>query len=136
MKSHEISNGERDWNKITVDTLRHVEKYGITFTEDFRRFGNAEAWLEWESHCTIKKLETLKPRSGAASLLLSKLKELADRHGFLIFANVSSYATGVPENLLSQTELEEWYVRQGFDVYSGANGCVFAWYPKRPASAA
>lgn len=51
----------------------------IYFREDFRRFDNAIAWLQWNEDCIeIKKLETLLPHGGGPTRLIKFLKTLAD----------------------------------------------------------
>ena len=130
-----IQSGEKEWNEITQATPREILKYGKITTEEFRIFGNAAAWLEWTSYCTIKKIETFKPQSGAATNLLDKLKELANKHSFSIFANIAPYKTSIatnPLDLLDQNTLENWYTNRGFKL-NKYHGSVCAWYPQPAA---
>lgn len=107
-----ILEARANWEIATTPyPLLRKQSYGKLVEEPFRRYGDAIAWLEWEENCVITKIETLKPRSGAASALLSFLKALTERHCIRIYGNPLAYeptcqlAAASP---LSQQELEAW----------------------------
>jgi hypothetical protein len=103
--------------------------------EPFRRYGDSIAWVDLSDWCIIKKLETLKPKSGASTQLLSFLKSIADEFGVLITGNAICYEPTcelAAKSPLSQEQLEEWYAKQGFVVRKDAQGCPHIWYPRVP----
>ena len=127
-----LAPAQTDWEAATIPyPLSHRQSYGEIVEEPFRRYGDAIAWIDWQDDCVITKIETLKPRSGAASLLLSFLQTLARKHGFCIFGNPVVYeptcklAAASP---LSQQELEVWYAKQGFSVGRSSNGVPYVRY--------
>lgn len=130
-----ISSAKQEWESETTPyPLIHKLSGGIKEEEPFRRFQNAIAWLEWSGICTIKKIETLRPKTGAATSLLSFLKGIACKHSIYIFGNPCYYPPTSPEatqSPLSQEELFSWYERRGFIVDCGID-CPSIWYPKAP----
>jgi hypothetical protein len=131
-----LSLARREWEQATTPyPLQHKQSYGEVVEEPFRRYGDAIAWLDWGHDCAISKIETLRPRSGAASELLSFLKKLATKHGVRIYGNPVVYEPTCPQargSPLSQDELKEWYRKQGFAVGWSANGVPYAWFPDAP----
>lgn len=130
------ANAQAEWEAATVPhPLSHRQSYGEFVQEPFRKYGDAIAWLEWTRFCEIKKLETLKARSGAATLLVVFLKALADKHRVHLFgqpipyAPTCSLAAVAP---LSQNELYAWYSRRGFKVGKSSSGVPYLWYPDIP----
>ena len=133
-----LSAGRAEWEEATVHyPLPHKLSYGEVVEEPFRRYGDAIAWLDWEYYCIIKKIETMKPRSGATTALLYFLKSLAAKHGFRIYGQPVVYdptcrvASASP---LSQEELNAWYSKRGFVVGTSPNGVPWLWYPDAPRS--
>lgn len=128
-----VSAAQVAWEAATAPyPLRHKQSYGEIVEEPFRRFGDAIAWLEWTDVCEIKKLETLKPNSGAATRLLAFLKQLADEHGINLFGNPVAYdptCSLAAASPLSQDELNSWYSRHGFLVGKSNAGVPFLCYP-------
>ena len=83
---------QAEWEAGTIPyPLPNKLSYGPVVEEPFRRYGEAIAWLEWEDDCVVKKIETLKPRTGATTSLLSFLKLLAVKHGIRITGNPVIY---------------------------------------------
>jgi len=73
-------------------------------------------------HYYNKKIETLKPRTGASTHLLSFLKSIADKFSIHITGNPICYEPtyqAVAAAPLSQDQLEKWYTKQGFEVRKG-----------------
>ncbi|MGA2661068.1 MAG: hypothetical protein ABSH34_26600 [Verrucomicrobiota bacterium] len=128
-----LSAAQAEWEAAAVPyPLLHKQSYGKVVEEPFRKYGDAIAWLEWEGLCTIVKIETLSPRSGAASLLLSFLKAVAMKRGIRIYGNPVVYKPTCPlagAAPLSQEELNAWYSKRGFVVGWSANGVPCLWYP-------
>ena len=115
--------------------LLHKQSYGEVVEEPFRRYGDSIAWLEWDRYCIIKKIETMRPRSGATTALLSFLRSLAAKHGFRIYGNPVVYEPTCPLALvtpLSQMELNAWYSKNGFLVGTSPDGVPCLWYPGAP----
>jgi hypothetical protein len=133
-----IYSAQQEWeSETTLYPLIHRLSRGKLEEEPFRRFQNAIAWLEWSEVCTIKKIETLCPKTGAATSLLSFLKKIASKHSVYIFGNPCCYPPSSPEasqSPLSQEELFCWYSRRGFIVDYGID-CPSIWYPKIPTQA-
>src|ERR1017187_8042906 len=93
----------------------------VFHTHEFRQFGQAIAWLEWDaSYAELKKLEKLPGANrGAGTLLLQFLKSLADRHQIRLSGNAIVYEPDppIPDGpLLRQEQLESWYKNPGFQV--------------------
>src|SRR5712671_155522 len=88
------------------------------FTEDFRQYGQAIAWLGWESeYIEITKIEALQAGQGAAKQLIEFLKILSDKYHIRLFGNAVIYPPDPPVpfgTLLSQEQLEDWYSKLGF----------------------
>lgn len=103
--------------------------------EPFRRFGDSIAWLEWCEWCTIKKIETLKSRTGASTRLIVFLKTIADREKIRITGNPLAYEPTSPlakTAPIFQEQLERWYSNRGFLVQTDSYGCPHLWYPNPP----
>lgn len=103
--------------------------------EPFRRFGDSIAWLDWCEWCVIKKIETLKPMTGATTRLLELLKSIANRHRIRITGNPTTYEPSCPlatPYRLTQTQLELWYQKRGFLVRKGTHNFLHLWYPDAP----
>ena len=123
-----------EWEASTAFCPRtwFAGKRRLLVTDNFRRYGEAIAVLEWSSYCVVSKLESLSPRGGAASRLIAYLKTLADSHRIVLFGNATAY---VPETqtvlngLLTQSELEAWYQRHGFVMHRNSLGIMEIWYP-------
>lgn len=127
-----------EWEAATIPyPLPHKQSYGAIVEEPFRKYKDAIAWLEWEKHdegnvCEIKKLETMKRRSGAATSLLNFLKMISANHDIYIYGNPTPYPPTCPlaaECPMSQEELNNWYVKRGFLVGISKNGVPYLWYP-------
>jgi hypothetical protein len=131
-----LSAAQAEWEAATTPyPLPHKQSYGKIIDEPFRRYGDAIAWLEWQDNCTITKIETLKPRTSAATSLLSFLKTLATKHGIHIYGSPVIYEPTCPLAAvlpLSQEELEAWYSKNGFLVGRSSNGVPYFWYPSPP----
>ena len=131
-----LSVARTEWEAGTTSyPLPHKQSYGEIIEEPYRRYGNAIAWLEWSDHCEIRKFQTLTPKSGEATLLLTFLKALATKHGIRIFGNPVVYEPTYPlpsETLLTQEQLMSWYRKQGFVVGRTKAGTGYLWYPDVP----
>lgn len=108
------------------------------FIDEFRRYGDAIAWLEIGDDCiTITKIEALKTGKGAARRLVEFLKSLADKYRVRLFGNAVVYPPDVPTPvgpLLSQQELEAWYAKMGFKLRKIAGTTITGiWYPDFPS---
>jgi hypothetical protein len=127
---------QAEWEAASIPyPLPNKLSYGPVVEEPFRRYGDAIVWLEWGDDCIIKKIETLKPRTGATTSLLSFLKALAMKHGIRISGNPVIYEpTGGRAAVcpLSQEELNAWYLKRGFVVRRSKNGVTELWYPDAP----
>jgi hypothetical protein len=132
-----LSAAQAEWEAATTPyPLPHKLSDGQLVEELFRRHGDAIAWLEWEEDCFITKLETLKPRTGATTSLLSLLKALAVKHGIRIYGNPVKYEPTCPlaaASPLSQEELNACYSKHDFLVRKSKNGVPELWYPDAPA---
>jgi hypothetical protein len=131
-----LSAARSEWEASTIPyALPHKQSYGEVIEEPFRRYGDAIALLDWEDFCAISKIETLRPKSGAATRLLSFLKELATKHGIRIYGNPVVYEPTCPQaavSPLSQGELSDWYTRNGFVVGRSSHGVPYLWFPDVP----
>lgn len=106
--------------------------------DEFRQYGQAIAWLEWESdYILISKMEAvLQARQGAAKQLVEFLKSLADKYHVRLFGHAVVYSPDPPVpvgDLLNQKQLEDWYVRRGFQLrrIRGTDKSAI-WYPEAP----
>jgi hypothetical protein len=131
-----ISAARAEWEAATIPCpLSREQSHGEIVEEPFRRYGDAIAWLDWEDYCTIVKIETLRPRSGAATSLLSFLKSVATRHGIRIYGNPVVYEPTCPQaaaSPLSQKELAAWYSKRRFIVGRSEEGIPYLWFPDVP----
>jgi hypothetical protein len=131
-----LSAARAEWEAATVPyPLPHKLSYGPVVEESFRKYGDAIALLEWTDDCTITKIETLKPRCGAAGQLLEFLKRLAVKHYIRITGNPITYPPTCPlaaQSPLSQEKLESWYRKHGFHVGWTTEGVLGLWYPEPP----
>jgi hypothetical protein len=101
LNSSRILSAKQDWESASIEyTLVSSRSNGRKIEEPFRRFGDSIAWLEWSSYCTIKKIETLKPKTGAATLLLNLLKNISLKYSIHIFGNPIPYAPSHPSIIL------------------------------------
>lgn len=131
-----LSAAQAEWEAATIPyPLPHKQSYGEIVEEPFRRYGGAIAWLDWDEYCIIKKIETLRPRTGATTSLLSFLKTLAAKHRVRIYGNPVVYEPTCPQaaaSPLSQEELNAWYSKHGFLVGRSSEGVPYLWYPDAP----
>ena len=138
MISNSVNFAKSEWISITTTFPRKEIRRGKEFTDPFRRIGHSIAWVEWDEVCTIIKIEALQVRTGAATRLLAKLKEICDKHEVCIFGNATPYKPpGRPniEEFLTQEELIGWYEKQGFVTKkSEETGATEIWYPGVPKS--
>lgn len=125
-----------EWEKETYSYPKIRQSARGRIAEDpFRRYGDAIAWLEWDVHCTIVKIETIFPKNGHGTALLTFLKVLADKHGVLITGNPIAFKPAFSETgdrFLEQDQLEEWYSKNGFMILKRETGARFLWYPRSP----
>lgn len=112
-----------------------------SITENFRRLGDAITLLVWTDKCEVKKIESLCPRTGAASYLLRYIQSLADTYKIALFGNACVYRPLHLEPcgiIMQQAELEAWYIRHGFKLHRfrlGNEEVVEFWYPHSPRAA-
>lgn len=136
MSNDSTTGAKYEWYSVTTPCAKRVIRRGREFTEPFRRYGKAIAWIEWSSICTIVKIETLQGKKGAATRLLSALKAICDKHGLRIFGNATAYQLSAYEDsggLLSQEELVTWYRHNGFGAKTREDtGMTEIWYPDIP----
>lgn len=97
-----------------------VKNNPIYNKEDFRRFKNAIAWLQWNEDCIeIKKLETLHPHGGGPTRLIKFLIALADEFRIPLWGHAKLYELDTAfskEDLLTQEQLEAFYKKRGFEL--------------------
>ena len=106
--------------------------------DEFRQYGQAIAWLEWEDdHILISKIEAvLQAGQGAAKQLIEFLKSLADKYHVRLFGLAKVYPPDPPVpagDLLNQAQLEDWWVRRGLQLrrIHGTDKSEI-WYPDIP----
>ena len=132
-----MQQARQKWEQNTTPFPK-VHYIGKTPSNDaFRQFGQAIAWLEWNSdYIVITKIEALQTRQGAAKQLIEFLKGLADEYGVRLFGNAVVYPPDPPVPvgmLLSQQQLEAWYKKLGFQLRKiGGTGVTAIWYPDFP----
>ena len=125
-----------EWEAATVPhSCPRTRCNGEIVEDPFRKYGDAVAWLEWSDVCEIKKIETLRPRSGAATALVTFLKALADKYKLRLFGQPIPYAPDcslAADSPLSEEELFAWYSKRGFVVGRTSSGVPYLWYPDVP----
>jgi hypothetical protein len=133
--------GKRNYGISKMRLVRPVVKNNPRyFKEDFRRFDNAIAWLQWNEDCIeIKKLETLLPHRGGPTQLIKFLKALADEFQVPLWGHARLYeldAAFLKEDLLAQEKLEAFYKKRGFELRKiDANTSEIKYIPNLPSSA-
>ena len=131
----------KEWEDKT--TPQHKERKGgkKIRIQEFRKYGEAIAWLELDSkHIVIKKIEKLSCEGrGVGTALIEFLKSLADKYQVRLFANVAAYELEPPIAncpTLSQDKLEAWYQKHGFQLRRILNSDIpVIWYPDAPQTA-
>ena len=122
-----------EWEANTTAFPRERHSRKMVFVDQFRKYGDAMAVLEWSDRCVISKIETLSPGAGAASRLLGYLKLLSGRYQVRLFGNATAYVPNdfaVADQLLGQDRLEAWYRKHGFVLHKNAIGLVELRYPE------
>ncbi|HWW00544.1 MAG TPA: hypothetical protein VNZ64_12665 [Candidatus Acidoferrum sp.] len=131
-----LSAAQSEWESATTPyPLPCKLSYGEVIEEPFRKYGDAIALLDWSDWCVISKIETLRPRAGATTRLLSFLKDLATKHDIRIYGNPVVYEPTCPQaavSPLSQEELNAWYMNNGFVVGRSSQGVPYLWFPDVP----
>jgi hypothetical protein len=130
---------EWEANTTPCPKKHSLSKFRTTFhIHEFRKFGQAIAWLKWnDDYIEITKLEKL-PGAGrrAGTPLIEFLKSIADKHHIRLFGNATIYQPDPPRPeapLLPQEQLEAWYKKHGFQLYKNIEtGIVELWYPNAP----
>ena len=136
-----IETAKAQWeaNSLPYPLITHHRRRIIT--EDFRRLGDAIALLVWTDKCEVKKIESLCPRTGAASHLLRYILSLADAYEITLFGNARAYTSphqGSCNSIMLQADLEIWYIKYGFTLHRfrvGGEEVVEFWYPHSPHAA-
>ena len=131
----------KEWEDKT--TPQHKERKGgkKIRIQEFRKYGEAIAWLELDSkHIEIKKIEKLSCKGrGAGTALIEFLKSLADKYQVRLFGGVVAYDLEPPISncpTLSQAQLEDWYQKRGFQLRRIPDSdIVLIWYPDLPKTA-
>jgi hypothetical protein len=131
----EIARQEWEQHTTACPKVHYIGKK--PFTHEFRQYGQAIAWLQWESgFIEITKIEALQTGQGAATRLMHFLKSLADKYHVRLFGNAVVYPPdpSVPVGtLLSQQQLEKWYRNLGFKLRKISGTSITAiWYPDFP----
>lgn len=130
-----IESGEIAWKLATstAPITRSTRRGEIV--DPFRRYGDAIAWLVWNEVCEFKKVETINPRTGAATRLVDFLVGLAKEHEFVIFGNATTYepnSSVIRGDGLDSEQLAAWYQRRGFTIRRPQNGpIIFEFRPER-----
>lgn len=139
MASLQRAREEWEANTTPLPKQHRVSGFRMAFrTHEFRQFGQAIAWLEWDGkYGDLKKLEKLPgAKRGAGTLLLQFLKSLADKHQIRLFGNATVHEPDppIPDGpLLSQEQLESWYKKHGFQLCRTVRSdIVEIWYPGVP----
>jgi hypothetical protein len=134
--SESIRSASEEWDDATTPFPKSEWRRGKEFIDPFRKYGNAIAWIEWNGMCTIIKIESLVQKQRAGTALLTKLKEICDKHELRMFGNATAYQPSDCRDLsavLTQSELVGWYQRNGFVVsYQEASDVTEIWYPDIP----
>jgi len=125
---------------------RFVPRRGrkIEWTEEFRQYGLAKAWLEWDDGLgivQITKIEASSQGHGEGTRLVEFLKVLADKYHITLFGTAVYYDPNSttpnecppsPEWVAKQERLVEWYRRCGFQIKESENCPPEVWYPGIP----
>ena len=129
---HGIAAARMEWERLTELYVVERKKGSRTYKDDFRRFGDAIALLEWGSErCTISKLEALVLKDGAATRLLKLLQGISDEYDVPLWGNVIPYDPARPVDgtaPIAQDELEALYLKIGFRLHRGLD-VVECFYP-------
>lgn len=124
-----------EWEASTESRPRVQRQGKRELIDEFRQYGNALAVLKWGDFCTISKIESLRPGTGAATRLIEFIKSLAQKYQITLFGNATAYlpdnATTL-DNFLTQDLLEGWYKRHGFQLHRNSLDGVEIWYPNIP----
>jgi hypothetical protein len=144
VNKNEMTPLQRAREEWEANTTSHPKKHSISkfrpafHIHEFRKFGQAIAWLKWDGdYIEITKFEKL-PGAGrqAGTPLVEFLKSVADKYQIRLFGNATIYQPDppIPEGpLLSQDQLEIWYKKHGFQLYKSIkSGIVELWYPNAP----
>jgi hypothetical protein len=123
-----------EWESNSTSHAKlHPLGRGVIHKHEFRKYGQAIAWLNWDGNCMeIAKFETLSPGHGAAAKLVEFLKSLADKYGVTLYGHATVYSPDDPipqGQLLSQKELEDFYRRHGFKLRKISNEASEILYP-------
>jgi len=139
-----IQQAQHEWEANTTPypknhlVLPVVRNNPIVHKDNFRKYGQAIAWLEWDGkYIEMKKFEKLPcAAKGAGTPLIEFLKSLADKYHVRILGNPLRYDPDPPVPcgpLLSQAQLEGWYEKQGFRIHKIPNSDIpIMWYPDAP----
>jgi hypothetical protein len=132
-----LQQAREEWEQNTVacPKIHYIGKN--PYQHEFRQYGKAIAWLEWDDEfIEIKKIETLQQGQGAATKLVEFLKTLADKYHVRLFGNAVIYPPDPPApegHLFTQAQLESWYGKHGFILRKIRNtGITAIWYPNIP----
>jgi len=145
--NNEMTPLQRAREEWEANTTPHPKKHPLSefrpvfHTQEFRQFGQAIAWLEWDGkYIEIKKIEKLPcAGKGAGTPLVEFLKLLAEKYQVRIFGKPIRYDPDPPVPcgpLLTQNQLGNWYEKHGFHLCkileSGIPISVEMWYPDTP----
>ena len=133
-----VAHARSEWEANSTPAYRVRRQLRHEVIDEFRMYGDAIAILQWTNICTISKIETLRPRVGAATALLKFLKSLADRYQITLLGIATAYRPDEQTSeieFLSQEELQSWYERHAFQLHKARTGCIEIWYPKTPYAA-
>jgi len=134
-----IRRAQGEWEATTTPHPLEVYLGKKVHRQDFRRFGRAIAWLDWDGEngrCDVRFMQSLESGAGHAKSLVEFLKSLAIKHSIRLFGNVHACMPHAPVSgrLLDQKELEAWYERRGFRLHRPLEApFVEMWFPDRPA---
>ncbi|MEI6073991.1 MAG: hypothetical protein WCS94_00360 [Verrucomicrobiota bacterium] len=138
-----LQQAENEWetNTVLYPKEHQISKFRREFrTHDFRRFEQAIALISWTGeYIEIQKLEKLPEGGrGAAYPLVNFLKALADKYHVRLSGQAKPYKPDPPwpddHPIPSKEELEAWYIRRGFHLFSQEKSApTWIWYPDVPS---
>jgi hypothetical protein len=121
-----VEQAQRKWEANTKPHPKNhivrpvVRNNPIIFKEEFRQFDKAIALLNWNVDCIeILKLETLQPRHGGPTRLISFLKCIADEFQIPLWGHARLYELDPPfpeGDLLTKEKLYQFYEKHGFQL--------------------
>ena len=127
------------WEHETLPSLKTRRlSSGQSVEEPFRIYReSAAAVIHWNGRfADIIRVETLAPKTGAATEMMKFIISLALEHGVILRGNPVPYPPSFQQAAtapMGQARLIQWYERLGFEVWE-SKGMYFMGYPTREAA--